>query len=242
MSVTVITGQYLIDMTNDLLGGYQNGVDQRALLTYLNQAKDEVWSVTKELHDEYFQVFSQPTTSTLTNYFPPLSTTVRNYTLPEDLRSIEFVEVQAPTTGGPVPKFTYAKLNSPAFKEQREQSNQLGGPDPNSNSEQYLYTIAGHDQFVLASYPNQAYTLILWYTCSIQDFEAGDTISDILFPFSKKLAEYAAKAAMLANQDASQFSAWTQTWRQSLVNLVQGEGERNDADPRFVVDFTGDGD
>ena len=74
MSITQITGQYLVDMTNDLLGGYQNGVDSRALLTYLNQAKDAVWEVTKELHEEYFQVFSQNTTSTATNYFPQLST------------------------------------------------------------------------------------------------------------------------------------------------------------------------
>jgi hypothetical protein len=62
MSITQITGQYLVNMANDLLGGYQNGVDSRALLTFLNAAKDELWSVTKELHDEYFQVFSQNTT------------------------------------------------------------------------------------------------------------------------------------------------------------------------------------
>ncbi len=40
MSITQITGQFLINMTNDLLGGYQNGVDSRALLTHLNNAKD----------------------------------------------------------------------------------------------------------------------------------------------------------------------------------------------------------
>ena len=240
MSITQITGQYLVDMTNDLLGGYQNGVDSRALLTYLNQAKDAVWEVTKELHEEYFQVFSQNTTSTATNYFPQLSTAVRSYTLPEDLRSIEFVEVQTPTSGGPAATFTYAKLNSPAFKEQREQSNSLGGPEPINNQRKYLYTIAGHDQFVLASYPDQPYSLILWYTCSIADFEVGDIIVDILFPFTKKLAEYAAKAAMLANQDSQQFTLWEQSWRASLINLVQSEGTRNDADPQFVTDFCGD--
>src|SRR6266853_954446 len=98
MSLSQITGQYLINMTNDLLGGYQNGIDSRALLTYLNNAKDEIWSVTKELHDEYIQVFSQSTTSTAVNFFPQLSITQRNYTLPEDLRSIEFVEVTNPTS------------------------------------------------------------------------------------------------------------------------------------------------
>lgn len=240
MSITQISGQFLINMTNDLLGGYQNGVDSRALLTHLNNAKDEIWSVTKELHDEYFQVFSQNTTSTATNYFPQLSTTVREYTLPEDLRSIEFVEVQQPPSGGPIAKFSYAKLNSPAFREEREQSNEAGGSNPNNDRNHYLYSIAGHDQFVLASYPTQNYNLILWYTASIADFEATDPIVDILFPFSKKMAEYAAKACMLALQDPAGFAAWTQTWRASLINLVQGEGERNDADPLFVQDFMGD--
>ena len=240
MSITQITGQYLINMTNDLLGGYSNGIDSRALLTFLNNAKDEIWSVTKELHDEYFQVFSQNTTSTATNYFPQLSTTVRAYTLPEDCRSIEFVEVQQPIGGGPLAVFTYAKLNSPAFKAEREAANIRGGPD--NNSCRYLYSIAGHDQFVLANYPSQAYNITLWYTASIADFEATDVIVDILFPFSKKMAEYAAKAAMMALQDPQGFAAWTQQWRASLINLVQGTGERNDADPTYVVDFVGDGD
>jgi hypothetical protein len=240
MSITQITGQYLINMTNDLLGGYQNGIDSRAILTFLNNAKDEIWDVTKELHDEYFQVFSQSTNSALTNYFPPLTTNNREYTLPEDLRSIEFIEVQAPVGGGPIAKFTYAKLNNPAFREERESSNELGGPEPNNDRNSYLYSIAGHDQFVMASYPSQPYTLILWYTASVADFEATDTIVDILFPFSKKMAEYAAKSAMMSLQDPAGFAAWTQTWRSSLINLVQGSVERNDADPQYVQDFCGD--
>ena len=240
MSITQITGQFLINMTNDLLGGYQNGIDSRALLTHLNNAKDEIWSVTKELNDEYFQVFSQATDPTKVNYFPPLQTNVREYTLPEDLRSIQFIEVQAPAGSGPVAKFTYAKLNNPSFREERESSNELGGPEPNNDRNSYQYSIAGHDQFVLASYPSQPYTLILWYTASIADFEATDTIADILFPFSKKMAEYAVKGAMMSLQDPAGFAAWTQTWRASLINLVQGEAERNNADPVFVQDFCGD--
>lgn len=240
MSITVITGQYLVNMVNDLLGGYQNGVDSRAVLTHLNNAKDEIWSVTKELHDEYFQVFSQYTTSTATNYFPQLSTNVREYTLPEDLRSIEFVEVQQPTGTGTMAKFNYVKINSPAFKEARLRSNTLGGPEPNNTEEAYLYSIAGHDQFVLASYPSQPYSLVLWYTASLADFEATDVINDILFPFSKKMAEYATKGCMMSLQDPAGFAAWTAQWKTTLVNLVQGSDPRNNADPVFVTDFTGD--
>ena len=238
MAAPTITGQYLIDLTNDLLAGYQNGVDSRALLSYLNLAKDEVWSVTKELHDEYFQVSSQSTTPTADFYFPQLSTATRQYTLPADLRSIEYIEVTTPQYQGT--EFVFAKFNSPEFREERKQSNELNGPDSNNNVDVYHYTIAGKDQFIMAAYPAQNLNLTLWYTRALPDFEAGDTIAEILCPFSKKLAEFAAKRAMSGTQDAGQFAIWKQEWRDSLINLVQSSGSRNDADPQFVQDFDGD--
>lgn len=236
MAVPIVYGQTLIDLTNDLLAGYSNGVDSRALLSYLNMAKDEVWAVTKELHEEYFQVFSQNTNSAADYYFPTLNTTTRNYTLPADLRSIEFIECTTPGFEGT--EFVYAKLNSPEFRDERRESNAAQGPQPNdSNNNSYHYSIAGKNQFVLAAYPTAALNVILWYTRALPDFEASDVVDEILFPFSKKLAEYAAKRVMLADQDAGQFAAWKSEWRDSLINLVQSEGTRNDADPQFVQDF-----
>jgi hypothetical protein len=236
---TSFTGQYLIDLTNDLLAGYSNGVDSRALLSYLNMGKDALWETIKELHDEYFQVFSQNTNANAPYYFPALNTTTRDYTLPEDLRSIEFIECPTLQIGGTSATFTYAKLNSPTFREARRTSNELGGPDPNSTGQHYIYSIAGHDQFVLASYPSQPYPIVLWYTAAIPDFEPGDTISDFVFPFVKKIAEYAAKKAMLGMQDAGQFAMWEREWRNSLTNTLQASAERNDADPIFAEDFMG---
>lgn len=238
MSVPTVTGQYLVDATNDLLSGYQNAVDSRALLTYLNEAKDEVWSVTKELHEEFFQVFSQSSNPNGDYYFPALNSTTRNYTLPADLRSIEFIECTTPGFQGA--KFIYAKLNSPQFRNERMASNEAGGPDPNSNVQSYTYTIAGKNQFVMAAYPAAALNITLWYTRALPDFETSDTIDEILFPFSKKLAEYAAKRVMLSVQDPGQFALWKADWRDSLINLVQSEGTRNDADPQFAQDFFGD--
>ena len=236
---TSFTGQYLVDLTNDLLAGYQNGLDSRQLMSFLNMGKDELWSILKEAKDEYFQVFSQNTNSANPYYFPPLNTTTREYTLPEDLRSIEFIECPTLETGGVSATFTYAKLNSPAFREARRTSNELGGPDPNSTGQHYIYSIAGHDQFVLASYPSQPYQIILWYTAAIPDFEMSDTLSDFLFPYLKKIAEYAAKKAMLGVQDAGQFTAWKSEWKDSIINMTQTASTRNAADPIFVEDFQG---
>jgi len=238
MSVPQMSGQTLVNMTNDLLAGYQNAVDSRAMLTYLNMAKDEIWSTIKELHEEYFQVFSQSTDSTADYYFPQLSTATRNYTLPDDLRSIEYIEVTTPSFEES--DFVYAKLNSPEFKEERRASNAQNGPNATNNGSKFHYTIAGKNQFVLASYPPADLNLTLWYTRALPDFETGDPVDEILFPFQKKLAEYAAKKVMLSNQDATQFAAWSKEWRDSLVNCLQAAGERNDADPQFVEDFCGD--
>jgi hypothetical protein len=240
MAVPTMTGQALIDLTNDLLGGYANGVDSRALLSFLNMAKDEIWAVTKELHEEYFQVFSQSSNPSGDFYFPALSTTTRSYTLPADLRSIEFIECTTPQYQGV--DFKYAKINSPEFREERQRSNALNGPDPNTNVDAYYYTIAGKNQFVMASYPAQNLSITLWYTRALPDFEAGDTVDEILFPFSKKLAEYAAKKAMIGVQDPGMFAVWVKEWKDSLINCVQSEGARNDADPQFVQDFFGDED
>jgi len=77
-------------------------------------------------------------------------------------------------------------------------------------------------------------------TFALPDFEMGDEISQILFPFVKKIAEYAAKKAMLGTQDVGQFSAWTKEWRDSLINCVQAAGQRNDADVEIVESFWGD--
>jgi hypothetical protein len=238
MGVPTIYGSTLYNLANDLLAGYQNAVDSRALMSHLNMGKDEVWMVMKDLKEEFFQTASQSTNASADYYFPPLTTGVRQYTLPEDLRSIEFIEVTTPNYQGA--SFTYAKMNSTEFKEARKISNELGGPDPNTDFNNYIYTIMGQDQFVMAQYPALDLTITLWYTFALPDFEMGDEISQILFPFVKKIAEYAAKKAMLGTQDVGQFSAWTKEWRDSLINCVQAAGQRNDADVEIVESFWGD--
>ena len=238
MAVPTMYGSTLFNLANDLLAGYQNGVDSRALMSYLNMGKDEVWMVTKDLKEQYFQTFSQSTNSSADYYFAPLTTGVREYTLPEDLRSIEYIEVTSPTFQGN--KFVYAKMNSPEFREARVAANELGGPDTNNNTNIFYYTIAGQDQFVMAQFPPAALVLTLWYTRALPDFEMGDEISQILFPYVKKIAEYAAKKAMIGTQDPGQFAIWAKEWRDSLINCVQAEGDRNDADPQYVQDFYGE--
>ena len=234
MTLRTMTGQDIVDMTNDLLGGYQNAIDSRALMTHINLAKDSIWEILSQLKDELFQVKSQSTNSSADFYFAPLVAGTTDYTLPDDLRSLEYVECTNPNFTGI--RFVYKKNNDPDFRAQRNSYDEQ--PSTSGYGDQtFFYTIMGRNQFVLAKAPSQALTLVLWYTRAIPDFETSDTITEILFPYSKHMAQFAAKSAMLSAQDPAQFAIWKADWRDAVINMVQGAGARNDADATFVQDF-----
>lgn len=233
-----INGQDLIDLTNARLAGYANAVSQDDLLGFLCQAKDQVWGILKEQDEEYFLTFSQATTSTNPYYFAPLNTTTREYDLPDDFQEIKFIEVL--TQGFADLKFVYRDATQEDFRSARRGAN--ANNTPLSNPDTMLYTIIGKGKFVLADYPPATLNLQLWYTRLIPDFEAADTIDEILFPFSKLLADFAAKRIMLATQDPTQFAAWSEAWREDVIAIAQGSGPRNQSDPTFVSGLMEDGD
>lgn len=230
-----MNGQDLINEANARLAGYQNGVDAGALLSYLNEGKDEVWALLKELNEEYFVTSSQGTDSTLTNYFPTMSTTSRQYTLPCDLREIKFIEVSTP--GFTEVIFEYRDITDEEFRNARRDATTLNqllvGPCT------VFYTIVGKDQMLLAQYLPANLNITLWYVRSIPDFEADQDVDEVLFPYVKKVATYAAKKAMAGLQDPGQWSVWVAEWKQDCVTLQNSAAERNAADPIFVDDFCG---
>lgn len=230
MAKNSLIGSDLIDIANDLLAGYQNAVDSRQLLTYLNEGKDEVWTILKANNDGLFETMSQSTDSTADYYFAPLTSDSREYTLPPDFREIKFIECL--TANYTDLAFVYRKPTDEGFRRARIAASETSSPTPNQTT--FLYTIIGKDQFVLADYPPTTLNVVLWYTRSLPDFEASDTIDEILFPFSKKIASYAAKLAMLGVQDSGQFAAWQQQWRESVITMAQGAAPRNEADAEFV--------
>lgn len=237
MPVDSLVGQDVIDLTNARLSGYQNAVSQDDLLGFINEAKDTVWSILKALNEQYFLIFSQATVSLDHYYFAPLSTSVREYTLPADFREIKFIECT--TEGFSGVKFVYREPTDEDFRSARRGAND--GNAPTVNPDTMLYTIIGKNQFVLAEYPPATVTLKLWYIRSLPDFEASDPVDEILYPYSKKIADYAAKRVLLATQDIAMFSAYAAQWREDVIEVAQGAGPRNQADAQFVQGlFEGD--
>jgi hypothetical protein len=224
-------------MLNDHLGGYQGSIDTRQAMTFLNEGKDEVWMILKTLNEQYFIVPSQATDSSADYYFGPLSNTVRQYTLPEDFREMKFIEVI--TQGYTDLRFIYTNLINEGFRRQRESANDSLTPEP--NQEQFLYTIIGKDQFVMADFPPTTITLTLWYVRGLPDFEMSDQVTEILFPYLKKIAMYASKLAMASDMDQNQWNIWKTEWKDSVIQICQGGAPRNQSDALFV-ESSGDGD
>lgn len=234
MAVDSMVGQDLINEANARLAGYQNGVDPDALLSFLNEAKDEVWALLKGLNDEYFVTPSQSTDNTRLNYFPTLDPSLRQFTLPGDLREIKFIEVT--TASSTEIEFEYRDITDDEFRRARRDASTQSG---NNDICKILYTIIGKDQMVLAQFPPAAITLTLWYVRSLPDFEASDEVDQVLYPYVKKLATYAVKKSMASLQDPSQFAVWVQEWKQDCLTVTNSAAPRNQADPTFVDDFDG---
>lgn len=226
--------QELIDLANARLSGYQNAVDPQALDSFLNEGKDEVWAILKNLDKEYFMQKSQYTDAAAAHYFGPLQTNQREYDLPSDLRSIEFIECV--TSGYENLAFVYQEINSETFKEVRRAS--LPAPS-NVNQLSYLYTEVGKDQFVLAQFPAVSLQLVIWYIRDLSDYEPDGVVDDLIFPYVKKIVSFAIQRIMLSVQDPVQFQMWSAAWKEDIKNIAQGASDRNDADPLFVDDFVG---
>jgi hypothetical protein len=240
-----LVGQDLIDGTNSRLAGYQNAIDSDALLSFLNEAKDDVWALLKNLHTEYFETSSQNTDPTQVNFFPldqygnqlagnTLQTNLRQYTLPADLREIKWIEEQAP--GFQHISYRYSPIDSEEWRLARQSANIDPSITPNFTMH---FTISGANQFVLAEYPQTTLMPTLWYIRSLMDFQAMDQLDQILFPYSKKMMDYAAKKTMLALQDAQQWENWAAQWREDLHMVETGASPRNQMDAEYVQDFLG---
>lgn len=235
MPETNLVGQDLIDLATARLGGYANYPDTTTLMSFLNEGKDEVWAVLKNLNADYFTQISQPTDSTQLNYFGPFSVSIRQYTLPTDFRELTMFTVK--DSAFAQTKFTYKKIQDRDFQEAYKAANVDSTLTP---TVEYFYTIVGRDQMVLAQFPEFAFAQPeLYYTRGILDFEIDDTIDQILLPYVKKIADFAVMKIMLAAQDQDQFEEWRKTWKDSILMIATSAGPRNLADPEYVSDFLG---
>lgn len=230
----------LLTAVNNDLKGYANAFSQSQKLEALNKAKDEVCSILKTQNANYFVTSSQSSDSTAAHYFAALNTTTREYTLPPDMLELRFIEVTSPA-GYEGTDFQFRDLSHPDFQNSRRIATANGSATPAiAGSSIYFYTITGKDQFMLADYPETAFVIKLWYVYAIPDFASDDTLSEILFPYDKKLSDWAVKRLLLQEQDQAGYAAWTTEWRTSVITLTGASNVRQSTTPEFVADFVED--
>lgn len=231
-----VNGQYLIDLVNGLLGGYQNAVNTDVILALLNEGKNEVWMILKNLRADWFIQKTQNADSTQNNYFGPMNTATREYALPKDFQEMKFIEVL--DTGYEDVSFVYRDMASAVWKELRRGS--TNSPSGSQANLAYHYDIVGKNQLVLAEYPEFNFQqVVLWYVRVIPDFSAADPIDEIVYPYVNKIAFYAAKLAMLPLQDQPMYAAWKEEWKESVVRIASSADPRQISDTVFVDSFDG---
>lgn len=235
-----IHGSDLRTLAQAMLGGYANSIQDDVMFQFLNEGKNEIWMVLKELKQDYFAAFTQNTDPTMGNYFAPLNPNTRDYVdaLPPDFHEMRFIEVT--DLGYEDMRFSYRSISHPDFMEQRRAATNTPSQGISSTSiAMFYYDIIGKRTFMMASYPPIALHLTLWYIRIIPDFGENDALDEILYPYSQKLALFATKRATLANQDEQLFAAWKDEWKESIGRIATSASPRQTADPVFVQDFLG---
>lgn len=238
MAFKSVTGQTLIDLSMAFLGGYSNAIDPNVLLQMLNEGKNEVWAVLKGLRSDYFirSTSYAQTDQNATNYFGPMSTSVREYTLPADFQEMKFIEVLDP--GYEDTEFIYRDMSSAEWRELRRSATNQNGQ--NQDELQFHYDIVGQNTFIMAEYPAYAYQKpVIWYVRRLTDFEPADTLDQILYPFTSKISLYAAKMCMLTVQDQPMWQVWRDEWLSGVRTVAASAGPRQISDPQFVDSWDG---
>lgn len=235
MALPSIDGKYLVDRASEKLGGYANAVDPNVLLSLINEGKDEVWAILKDLRADWFVKSSQSATSTADDYFGLLATNTREYNLPADFHEMKFIEVL--TSGYETLEFVYTDMTHSDFKDARRYATLNN--DSSLSASLYHYDIVGQRTFILAEYPIAVLELRLWYVRWITDLELDTALTEVLHPYAKRITDYAVRKQILSSQDASLWQAWRDEWSESVKRIEKSAGPRQVSDAVYVESFTG---
>jgi hypothetical protein len=225
--------QQLITSIQTRLGGSANALTSDQFLDFVNEAKDEFWSVLVTCANDYF-VQNTTTTVSQSNTFAALNTTTREYTLPSDYLCARFIEVLSPS-GYENTRFVFRDLSHPEFQAQRRDST-ASGNSSGALRDVYYYTIVGKNTFMLAAYPEVAFTLKIWYVRAIADLVLAGTFDETVLPFPKKIVDYAVSRIRFV-KDPGEWAAWKQAWKDDVVTLLEAATPRSSTDAQFAAEF-----
>ena len=238
MAQPVISGQSLHDELLTRIGGYANAFNSDELMSFINEGMHEVWKELKSLRRNYFVVTTQATDSALSTYLAALSTSTREFTLPEDLREIRAIAVSSPA-GYEWVEFTRKDISSPEFLAAQRDAT-AGGSAASQGLDEYLYDIINERTLVFAQFPQAAFVLAIRYVYALPELTLGVALDGIISPWHFKILDWAAKKAVLAKHNETMTDEWRDEWRAATLSIASGASQRDTATPQVVVGFMED--
>lgn len=233
----------LLAVLDDELHGLKGAFSEPQKIRRLNKAIDQVWAILKELREGYFLVSSQSADSAKDDFFPQLTTSDTEVSLPKNFGEMRWIETTSPTTLAGL-RFLRTKMSEEVFREERIEQNS-GQTGASSLIDSIHYDIigpgaTGRQTMVLARPVTQAVTAKLWYIRTLPKFGVPKVVLEelaaVLSPYVHSVVTYATKSLLQSeNKEASM--KWEQDWREDLRRSIDSAQIRQSADPDTVQDF-----
>ena len=230
-----VSAQYVIDLVDNILGGYANAKNFQEKLDLVNEGKNELWIEMKEMREDYFLEYSQNSDDNKVNFFADLTVADRRFTLPRDFHQMKAIQVLTPGKEGV--EFNPRDLASEEYRD-AYRSNTPSSSSSGARAE-YLYDIIGKRTLALAQFPETTFNLELAYIRSLPDLTEETELDELIFPFAQKVAIYAAKLITLSLQDRSMTDELRVEWKNSLRSVELASKPRTIAGTKVVEDWQG---
>ena len=238
MSLPIVTGQVLIDSVNLRLGGVSGAFDASDLLDFINDGIGATWAVLKALGEEYFVDDTQSTTpSTEEDYIATIASTSRELDLPPNTREIRLIECT--TEGYKHLKFEQRSMSDDEFQARRRSAT-IAGSTATSWDGLILFTVVGAKKLLFADYPPATLTLVVWRVTALNYLDVTDQLTEILYPFHRKVVDYATQKALLSIQRESLSDRWLQQWQLGVRELAIAAAPRTSTNAVYIPDYAGE--
>jgi len=204
----------LIDLFDGLALGRRGSFERDSKVALLNVAQIELWKILvgTDPQDNWFVQESQDTDSSAVDFFGPITTTSRDYPLPNNLHQMRAIEVT--NTGLEGIRFTKARLDSGEFRQQRGSQLQF--------DTEALYDLYGVSpgRIIFSAFPKQTLNVKLWYARKPTAWtEATDVVDDYPFDTHSIIADYAVKRGLMGITDKA-FYLFERAWAERVIRWL----------------------
>jgi hypothetical protein len=206
-------------------------------MSLINEGMNEVWKELKGMRRAgYFIHTTQAADNSLPTYMAALTTSAREFTLPDELREVR--SIACTSSGYEYIQFTRRSITSDEFR-RAEADATAQGSSAGSGYDEYLFDIIDERTLVFAQFPEFPFVLKIRYVYALPLLDIGDATSiltAILYPWQYKILDWAAKKAVLAKHNETLTDEWRKEWQTGVLALAQGAGQR-DTTAQYATGF-----